>query len=204
MTWKTIKIATETKKKLLERAQALPQDTSTIYHAFPDGWTFRELNTIGDHWRESQLMGNCVSKAMSYSMSRNLDRWMPFCEYCGSKSCESSLNNLIRENDVDCRDLHPDYIMNALADYNAKTPAPMAKIMEDYATRFFSEWIDSGDNSYLSLRDPDNIPHLTFGQGYFRGRHNATPKPKYQKYIDLIRDELPNPEDVLDEDYNIN
>lgn len=57
MTWKTIKLATETKTKLLEHVQALPQDTSTISHTFPDGWTIRELNTIGDHWRESQLMG---------------------------------------------------------------------------------------------------------------------------------------------------
>lgn len=197
MTWKTVKVATETKTKLLERAQALPQDTSTIFHAFPDGWTVKELNTIGDHWRESQLMGNCVSKSMSYSMSRNLDRWMPPCGYCGSKSCESNLNELMRENDVDCRDLHPNQINQILETYNAKTPAPMAKIMEDYATKYSSEWVEGGDKGYLSLRDPDNIPHLTFGDGYFRGRHNAAPKPKYQKYIDFIKNELLNPEDVL-------
>lgn len=106
----------------------------------------------------------------------------------------------MRENDVDCRDLHPDQIHEILGTYNAKTPAPMARIMQDYATRFSSEPIYSGDNGYLSLRDPDNIPHLTFGQGYFRGRHNSTPKPKYRKYIDFIKNELVNPEDLLEED----
>jgi len=62
--WKTFgqpKTSGETKKKRLERASQLPEDTSEIVHTFENGWTIKELKTIGDMHREGELMDNCLS-----------------------------------------------------------------------------------------------------------------------------------------------
>lgn len=55
------KQAAETRNQLIQRAQALPEDKSHILHQFDDGWSIRQPSTFGDHYREGELMSNCLS-----------------------------------------------------------------------------------------------------------------------------------------------
>jgi len=55
------KQAAETRNQLVQRAQDLPEDKSHILHQFDDGWSIRQPSTFGDHYREGELMSNCLS-----------------------------------------------------------------------------------------------------------------------------------------------
>lgn len=131
------KTAAETATRLLERSRELPEDQSDIVHTFDDGWTLRKLRTVGDHWRESELMSNCTDDAIR--------------AHIGETESEE-----------------PDWVVK--------------QRIENYALDRPWEELDS---NYISLRDPNNIPHVTIGGEDMEawGRHNDAIKVKYYKYL---------------------
>jgi ubiquinone/menaquinone biosynthesis C-methylase UbiE len=165
------KLAGETKTKLLERAAQLPEDSSEIIHQFDNGWTIRELKTVGDHYREGQLMGNCVSNNVADHidwdyLTNEYDQWLTpeeieECENDGT-TAEEMLEEIF------------------LTD-----PSKYEKIIKEYAKDYRQEpaWKSV---KYHSLRDENNLPHVSFGGGYALGRHNSEIKDEYKKYLDFF------------------
>jgi hypothetical protein len=64
-----------------ERHDSQHPDTSEVVHKFPDGWSIRRPRTNADHWRESDLMSNCVGDRCETSDDPNDPNLEPDSSY---------------------------------------------------------------------------------------------------------------------------
>lgn len=138
------KQAALTRTQYLQMAQELDQqigpDSSIVVYTFPNGWTVRELTTLGDVHREGELMGSCLSS--------NAGDCHPIWEYAW-EALEEDEDEEWTEGDG----------LN------------------------FDEYIGE-EGPMLSLRDTDNLPHLSWADNSILGKHNTDPKPEYQAMWD--------------------
>lgn len=156
LVWKE---AAPTRKKLLEQAATLPEDSSRIIYTFEDGWTIRELMTVGDMSREGQLMGNCIDPAD------------PYCRQFYP----------MREGEF--------YYSEGRDDWEEYEPGKPTPETDEYVRSHIdrNSLISVLDDPlrYLSLRDPDNIPRASYDEesDEWLGRHNAPLKPEYEQKV---------------------
>jgi predicted RNA-binding Zn-ribbon protein involved in translation (DUF1610 family) len=189
----TARVAGTTRKQLLEQATQLPQDKSHVVHQWPDGWSMRELRDLGDMWREGELMSNCWSphKAMDQDY-RPGNFYVPEWEEAAN---DAGVNlELPYYND-----------QGEQVRYNPQTGKDEPFDDEDDLDDLnWLDWMHDVDTQrslpegkYLSLRDPDNLPHASVvvagagsginrSQGYYAealGRHNNDLKPEYGERV---------------------
>lgn len=133
-------------------------DKSTTIHDFGDGWTIKHLQTVGDARYEGSLMKNCINKigknpcwtcnAEDYSN----DEWKGRCTECEG---EDSAHCGVCDGSGKCNDCggsgyHPD---------GASVPIGHSLMNENEE----HPWVDDDYHGRIySLRDPDNIPHVSF------------------------------------------
>jgi hypothetical protein len=172
------KVAAETTKKRLERAQALDNqygpDSSEVVHQWPDGWTMRKLKTRGDMQREGELVGNCFAHDPGDDFQHREwaeSPWSYFFQYQDDPNNPGGDTIKVPEGH---EKFDPTYGLDGTA---VKEHPDMYR---DYV-----------ESDLYSLRDPNNLPHVSFDPNAHEfeeaalGRHNTPMKPEYaQRFIE--------------------
>lgn len=154
-----------TRKKKLELAAELEKqfglDKSVIEYEFEDGWSIRRCLVYGDMCREGELMSNCWANSFWHQESKQ--RQWP--------GGAGMVEHFIGESD----NVYP-----LSRDPESKLLTPTKKNCRKKLKR----------KRYFSLRDPDNLPRVSFfgepKKGYVRqasAAHNASVKPQCKKYL---------------------
>jgi hypothetical protein len=186
--WKLAKTAgmTPAQVERLAEERGLPEDGSEVVHRFPDGWTIRRLNTMGDQRREGVIMNHCwdtedpgadpvplgpdsnyyslrdpnnIPKASFYYFAPDHEVWNRFWGN-GAKD---------------------------LSAFGGETPSDaMDAYKLDYEERNDAAW-ETGDgldpiSDYDALPDRPGTPHHVVYELF--GHGDAPPKPEYRARVD--------------------
>ncbi|WP_196807281.1 PcfJ domain-containing protein [Candidatus Solirubrobacter pratensis] len=170
------RVGAETRTQKLRRAAEVEAaigapDQSEVVHAFPDGWTIRRPTTWSDVYREGALMHNCWNGDYSDSpagmwASHPQGDWL----------------------DPDEDDSGVDIPYGPLSEYYEDAKAAGHPVLELHHRIDPAGW----SNYPHSLRDPDNIPHVSFYSGLRSnmarvdqplGMKNSDPKPEYMARV---------------------
>lgn len=193
------RISSLTRKKMLENKALTEErfgpDASNVVHELPNGWTVRKLNTYGDALYEGELMHNCFS---------------PF-------QLEPENHHGVWNQHPDAMFLHPttgQMVSHSQINWNWGVPdehgyqfdgteyagMPVSSNDDGSIKLDFDTSLALPDNVY-SLRDPDNVPHVTVDSNSTLGRHNSWPKPEYMEMLHQW-DELEAGDDIHAQEYD--
>lgn len=143
------------------------EDSSEIVARLSEEWTIRKFKTYADAYREGVLMSNCFAPKVCDEAVR--DEWIYHPETVWFR-CEDDGSKVFLD--------------------RTKTEAEILASGESFAAHFYRadlESVEDFDLSHtwggncLSLRDPDNIPHLSYCEDRMEilGRKNSVAKKKH-------------------------
>lgn len=151
------------KRKAERLERLLGSDTAEVVNEISEGWTIRKLTSFADAYREGVLMRNCFAPKSFENYTR--DEWIYHPQTAW----------ITYENEKE-----------VIIDRNKNPEAP-----GKHGDIFFSKFnnIEEFDMNLLwkgkcfSLRDPDNIPHLSYCEERMEllGRNNSAVKPEYRE-----------------------
>lgn len=161
------KLAGETRTQTLKRAEQWDKfhgqpDQSETVHQYPDGWSIRKLQTKGDLNREGQLMGNCWAADRYHDQDYGEENEPFHPEW-------DNLDTIFPPEEYNEDEFGEGVTIDHLKDYyNWSEPLRAGNFYPHY-----------------SLRDPDNLPHVSIGgpDAETFGKHNAEPKDEYLRRI---------------------